>query len=200
MGNQNASLVDEWLNSPMKLELLKCWARDFPLVDVAKKMGVTIQTLRKWKKEYPAIKEAIEESKEILDYRVENALIRRALGFMTTETKTILYPPDKNGNRRTRIEKLEKEIPPDTTAIMAFLNNRKPDQWKRNRDNVLQTNDSDNKITVNIIKHSDKDKDEEWDVTAEAEKSPKVSTKKVEAVEPKDLDYWPEDWEDEDEN
>ena len=193
MGNQNASLVDEWINSPMKLELLKCWARDFPLVDVAKKMGVSIQTLRKWKKEYPEIKEAIEESKEILDYRIENALIRRALGFMTTETKTIMYPPDKHGNRRTRIEKLKKEIPPDTVAIMAFLNNRKPDQWKRNRDNVLQTNDNDSKITVNIIKHSKEEDNDDWNITAEKESKQKVSTKKAQT---EDLDYWPDDWDD----
>lgn len=187
MGNRNASLVDEWINSPMKLELLKCWARDFPFVDVAEKMGVSVQTLRHWKKTYPEIEEAVNESKEILDYKIENALVKRALGYTTTDVKTIISPPDKDGNRSIRVEKTEKEIPPDTTAIMAWLNNRKPDQWKRNRDNVMQTNDNDSKITVNIIRHG-KDDDEDWNTSVETKQ--KVSTKK-------DIDYWPDDWEDE---
>ena len=190
MGNKNSSLVDEWINNPMKLELLKCWARDLPFIDVAEKMGVSVQTLRHWKKTYPEIAEAVNESKEMLDYRIENALVKRALGYTTTDVKTIISPPDKDGNRKIRIEKTEKEIPPDTTAIMAWLNNRKPDDWKRNRDNIYQTKDEDSKITVNIIRHTKED-DEEWDVSAEKEVKEKASTKKD------DLDYWPDDWEDE---
>lgn len=193
MGNQNASLVDEWINSPMKLELLKCWARDFPFIDVAKKMGVSVQTLRHWKKTYPEIAEAIEESREILDYRIENALVKRALGYTVTDVKTIISPPDKNGNRAIRVEKTEKEIPPDTTAIMAWLNNRKPDNWKRNRDNIYQNKDDDSKITVNIIRHGKDDDKDDWNVSATKEKA---STKKTVPNED-DLDYWPDDWEDE---
>lgn len=194
MGYTNNSLVDEWL-VPSKLELIKCWARDFPLTDVAKKMGTTIQTLRHWKKTYPEIAEAISESKEELDYKIENALVKRALGYTTTDVKTIISPPDKDGNRKIRVEKTEKEVPPDTTAIMAWLNNRKPDQWKRNRDNVYQTNDNDSKITVNIIRHGkDEDKDEDWDASVENVAS-KTSSKNP--SENKDLDYWPDDWEDE---
>lgn len=196
MGNQNSSLVDEW-RTPTKLELLKCWARDFPFVDIAKKMGVSVQTLRHWKKTYPEIKEAIEENREILDYKIENALVKRALGYTTTDVRTIISPPDKDGNRKIRVEKTEKEIPPDTTAIMAWLNNRKPDDWKRNRDNVYQTNDNDSKITVNIIRHTkDNEEDEDWNVSAEKEIKKKVSTKK-DVHEEQDLDYWPDDWEDE---
>lgn len=198
MGNINASLVDKWLR-PEKLELLKSWARDFPFVDIADKMGITIQTLRRWKRKYPEIAEAISESREELDYRIENALVKRALGYTVTEVKTIISPPNKNGVSKIKVEKTEKEIPPDTTAIMAWLNNRKPDQWKRNRDNVYQTKDEDSKITVNIIRHGkDDDKeDESWDATATKETKSKSSIKKASAKS-EDLDYWPDDWEDED--
>ena len=82
--------------------------------------------------------------------------------------------------RKIRVEKTEKEIPPNPTAIMCWLNNRKPEQWKRNRD-ILQTKDEDNKITVNIIRHgSDKD-DEDWDVNA-TNSSKKSKAKKATAT------------------
>ena len=115
-----------------------------------------------------------------------------ALGFTTTETKTIIGPPDKNGNRRIRVEKTEKEIAPNPTAIMCWLNNRKPEQWKRNRD-VLQTKDEDNKITVNIIRHGNND-DEEWDVNAN-KSIKKRKAKKAAAVSTNDVEYTDEELE-----
>ena len=195
MGNHNASLVDKW-RTPSKLELIKCWARDFTLSDVAVKMGITIQTLKAWRDRYPEIGEAIEEGKEEVDYKVENALLKVALGYTTTDVKTIISPPDKNGNRAIRVEKTEKEVPPNPTAIMCWLNNRKPEQWKRNRD-MLQTKDEDSKITVNIIRHGkdDSDKDEDWN--ASVTKSSTKATAKKAAAQPEDLDYWPDDWDEE---
>lgn len=196
MGNHNASIVDEW-RTQTRLELLKCWARDFSFTDIAAKIGVSIQTLKAWRDKYPEIEEAIREGKEVVDYKVENALLKVALGYTTTDVKTIISPPDKNGNRAIRVEKTEKEIPPNPTAIMCWLNNRKPEQWKRNRDNIYQTKDEDSKITVNIIRHGkdDSDKDEDWNASA-TKSSTKVSVKKAERAKD-DLDYWPDDWNDE---
>lgn len=193
MGNHNSSIVDEW-RTPTRLELLKCWARDFSFTDIAAKIGVSIQTLKAWRDKYPEIEEAIREGKEIVDYRVENALLKVALGYTTTDVKTIISPPDKNGNRAIRVEKTEREVPPNPTAIMCWLNNRKPDQWKRNRDNVYQTKDEDSKITVNIIRHGKDDEDEKWDATA-TKTSTKATAKKGNPKE-QDPDYWPDDWED----
>ena len=62
---------------------------------------------------------------------------------------------------------------------MCWLNNRKPEQWKRNRD-ILQTKDEDNKITVNIIRHGNND-DEDWDVNA-TKSSKKSKAKKATAT------------------
>lgn len=60
MGNHNSSIVDEW-RTPTRLELLKCWARDFSFTDIAAKIGVSIQTLKAWRDKYPEIEEAIRE-------------------------------------------------------------------------------------------------------------------------------------------
>lgn len=178
MGAKYDSKVDKWLTDDGLL-LLQCWARDFTYGDIAEKIGIAYKTLVDWRKKYPEIDEALQKGKEVVDYQVENALLKVALGFSTTETKTIISPPDKYGNRKIRVEKTEKEIPPNPTAIMCWLNNRKPEQWKRNRDNVLSTDDKDNKITVNIIQHGKSDKDEEWTAsTSKSSKSKKAKQKR----------------------
>lgn len=191
MGAKNSSTVDKWLTKDGLL-LLQCWARDFSLGDIANKIGISSKTLIDWRKKYPEIDKAISEGKEVVDYKVENALLKVALGYTTTETKTVISPPDKNGNRKIRVEKTEKEIAPNPTAIMCWLNNRKPEQWKRNRD-ILQTKDEDNKITVNIIRHGNKD-DEEWDVNTN-KNIKKRKTKKATAINTDDAEYTDEELE-----
>lgn len=195
MGHINNSKVDEWLKEE-KLELLSCWARDFTLSDIAKRIGVSEKTLITWRKTYPEIEQAIKDGKEIVDYRVENALLKVALGYTTTDVKTIISPPDKNGNRAIRVEKTEREVPPNPTAIMCWLNNRKPKQWKRNRD-MMHTEDKDNNIVVNIIRKGANDSDEDEDWTASTSAGVKKRKAKKAKLEPGDLDYWPDDWEDE---
>lgn len=195
MGRINNSKVDEWLKEE-KLELLSCWARDFTLSDIAKKIGVSEKTLITWRKTYPEIEQAIKDGKEIVDYRVENALLKVALGYTTTDVKTIISPPDKNGNRTIRVEKTEREVSPNPTAIMCWLNNRKPEQWKRNRD-MLYTKDKDNNIVVNIIRKGANDSEEDEDWAASVSTDVKKGKAKKAKPEPDDLNYWPDDWEDE---
>ena len=179
MGSKNSSAVDKWLTDEGLL-LISCWARDFTLGEVAERIGISFKTFVEWRKKYPEIEKAVSEGKEVVDYKVECALLKSALGYTTKEVKTYIGYPDKNGNRKTRTEITEKEVAPNPTAIMCWLNNRKPEQWKRNRD-ILQTKDEDNKITVNIIRHgSDKD-DEDWDVNA-TNSSKKSKAKKATAA------------------
>lgn len=143
--------IEDWLTED-KLFLLSCWARDYTLDGVAEKVGVSRTTLWKWANKEKKIKDAISGGKEFTDYKVENALLQRALGYKITEVKTIIGQQDKGGNRPVRIEKVEKELPPDVTACLAWLNNREPDKWKRNRDNTVELNDSESNVTINIIK------------------------------------------------
>ena len=152
MGVKNESPVDKWMDGD-GLVLIEAWARDgFTQEEIANKIGISLSSLKRWRKQYPQIEAAISRGKEVVDYLVENALLKSALGFTTTKTTTYIGFPDKNGNRKTRKEIVVEEVAPNVTACMAWLNNRKPDQWKRNRDNVLSTEDKDNNITINIIK------------------------------------------------
>ncbi len=74
-----------WL-SEEGLILIEGWARD-GLTDkqIAQNMGVSRSTLNEWKKKYPDILDTLKRGKEVVDYEVENALLKRALGFTYKE-------------------------------------------------------------------------------------------------------------------
>ena len=61
------------------LILLQGWARD-GLTDeqIAHNLGIRRTTLYDWKNKYPDINDALKKGKEIVDYEVENALLKRA--------------------------------------------------------------------------------------------------------------------------
>lgn len=73
-----------WLE-PEGLQLLEGWARD-GLTDeqIAKNMGISYSTLKEWKNKYSAISATLKKGKEVVDYEVENALLKSALGGNTT--------------------------------------------------------------------------------------------------------------------
>lgn len=153
------------LRQPEGLILLSCWTRDGMSKDaIAERLGIARMTLYNWEEKYPEIKNAMSRSKEIVDYEVENALLKAALGYKSVETKTIISgAQNKSGNRVVKIEKTEKEVGPNVTACLAWLNNKKPKEWQRNRDNDIEVNDEMNNITINIIKHKDNEDDlDEW--------------------------------------
>lgn len=74
----------KWLE-PDGLTLLEGWARD-GLTDeqIAHNMGIAYSTLREWKKSQPAILAALKKGKEVVDFEVENALLKSALEGNTT--------------------------------------------------------------------------------------------------------------------
>lgn len=61
------------------LTLLQGWARDgLTDVQIAHNCGITVKTLYEWKNKYSDISDALKKGKEIVDYEVENALLKRA--------------------------------------------------------------------------------------------------------------------------
>ena len=74
----------KWLEKD-GLTLLEGWARDGCTDDeIAQKIGCTTRTLYAWKAKYPEIAQALKNGKEVVDYVVENALLRNALAGDTT--------------------------------------------------------------------------------------------------------------------
>lgn len=71
--------VDTWLDKD-NLIRVQGWARD-GLTDqqIAQRMGIGVRTLYEWKKKHPQFSQALKSGKEVVDYAVENALLKKAL-------------------------------------------------------------------------------------------------------------------------
>lgn len=76
----------EWLTKEGLIKL-EGWARD-GLTDeqIAHNMGISRKTLALWKNKYSDISDTLKKGKEIVDIQVENALLKRALGYEYVET------------------------------------------------------------------------------------------------------------------
>ena len=111
----------EWLSEDGLIKI-QGWARD-GLIDeqIAHNMGITTKTLYEWKNKYGEISEALKKGKEVIDRQVENALLKRALGYTYDETTY------EDGIETKRVK---KEVAPDTTAQIFWLKNRKPTEWR----------------------------------------------------------------------
>ena len=132
--------INEWLKKD-KLILLEGWARD-GLTDeqIAKNIGINRTTLYDWKKKEVNIADALKKGKEVIDFEVENALLKRALGY---EYEEETY---ENG---ILTKKVKKQVPPDTTAQIFWLKNRKKEQW-REKVEVVKTDEDLQNINKNI--------------------------------------------------
>jgi len=135
-----------------KLFLVECWARD-GLVDVqiAEKLGISEASFYKYRNEHREFMEALKDGKEVVDFEVECALLKRARGYKFEEvTKEILpilneygqYTYDEHGNIKKALQVVKsvlKEVQPDTTAQIFWLKNRKPKLWRDRRQLDLGT-------------------------------------------------------------
>ena len=169
---KNQCLATDWLEED-NLMLLECWTRDgYTFEDIANRIGISYSTLRKWRKDYPEINDALKKGREIIDYKVENALLKSALGYKTKETKvtTII----RHGKVVETIkETTDKEQAPNVSAAQCWLYNRLPKKWKNmnSRANILDDMDEDTSIQVIVTRatkdnlaqtHIDESSDTEW--------------------------------------
>lgn len=206
----NNAFVDpeEWLYDD-KLMLLECWARDgFTFKDIADRIGISDKQLGKWRKQYSEIDQALKSGREIIDYKVENSLLKAALGYKTKEVTIITTL--RNGKLvETTKQTVTKEVPPNVTACHTWLYNRRPDKWRNinSRNSLLdELSEKDSSISITVVraaKGSDNDtqieteEDKEWQDSVNSSITIKKSeTERSEDKQSNDLDYWPDDWTD----
>ena len=130
----------KWLE-PENLILLQGWARN-GLTDeqIAKNMGISRSTLAEWKKKYSDISDTLKKGKDVVDIEVENALLKKALGYSYKETTKELSVDKQTGESKLVVTKeVTKHIAPDTAAGIFWLKNRRPDEW---RDRVQEDNNA----------------------------------------------------------
>lgn len=121
----------KWPQVKDKIMLVEKWARDgLSEEQIAKNLGISRNTLNDYKNKHPDILNALKRGKEVLLTEVENALIKRALGFKYEETKT--YIKEEDDKVITYTEKTIKYMPPDTGACAIVLKNKDKENWKDN--------------------------------------------------------------------
>lgn len=131
---------EPWVTEEGLLQI-EAWARNGLTEDqIATNMGIVRSTLSEWKKNFSDISDALKRGKEVVDIQVENALLKRALGYKFTETtkeRTVVYDTatgEEIGSNMVVTKEVIKEVQPDTTAQIFWLKNRKPEMWRDKRD------------------------------------------------------------------
>lgn len=116
-----------------KLLLIEAWARDgLTDADICKNLNIGKDAFIAYKKEYSELTDALKNGKEVIDAMVENALLKAALGYefeeVTTEMTSLksgesVYPAEV-------VKTVTKHAAPNTTALIFWLKNRRPKQWR----------------------------------------------------------------------
>ena len=96
---------------------------------LAELFDVSVDTITEWKNVHAEFSASIKKAKaEFDDDMVEKSLARRAMGFM--RVKEVFNPEGVK-------ELIQEEVPPDTTACIFWLKNRKSKQWRDKQEHEL---------------------------------------------------------------
>lgn len=118
----------DWLKEE-NLTLLKSWAiKGLTDRQIADCIGIAESTLYEWKKKHSEISEALKKGKEVFDAESVEALHQAGIGHYIEETDTDITIRD--GVEIKRIRKRKRRIPSNVTALIFWLKNRDPDNWK----------------------------------------------------------------------
>lgn len=109
--------------------------------DLARAFDVSEQTVNAWKSAHPDFLESLKAGKEQADAKVAQSLFRRATGYSHRAVKIFC-----NAGVVTEAPYIER-YPPDTTAAIFWLKNRRPDQWRdRQPEEAPEATDAAHKI------------------------------------------------------
>lgn len=103
--------------------------------EIADFFEVNEATVHRWKHTHPEFCESLKVGKEAADDRVEQALYRRALGYSHDAVKII------NVNGVVAHEQYVEHYPPDTTAMIFWLKNRRKEVWRDKQEHGLTDKD-----------------------------------------------------------
>lgn len=113
-------------------KLCRLGATDIDLADFFK---VSDRTIYRWQAEFPDFCQALKTGKEAADERVERSLYHKAVGYTFDAVKIF------NHQGQVVTAPYREHVPPDTTACIFWLKNRRPDEWRDKREQELSGKD-----------------------------------------------------------
>lgn len=139
MARKGETSEDAWPKIEPFLDAITGWGiAGLSDTQIAQKLKIDPKTLRKYKKEKPELKKALDDGKDIADSNVVNATYKLAMGHMVTVRKAFKVKKAEysNGYRINEKEEIvyhdeDVYIPPNALAQQFWLANRKKEDWKR---------------------------------------------------------------------
>jgi len=122
-------------------KLCKLGATDKEIGDF---FNVTETTINNWKIKEPEFFESIKRGKIEADMNVADSLYKRAMGYEHDEVHITSFQGEIT---KTPIV---KHYAPDTTAIMAWLNNRRPDQYRSKQ--YVESSNTNHNVNEDVTK------------------------------------------------
>lgn len=114
---------------------------------IINELGITKNTLYTWMHRYPDFARAIRAGDDICDNLVELSLYEKAVGYTWSETvRNKVF--NEQGEEVEEVTEIEKQLPPDNSAMIFWLKNRRSHKWKDRHEVTVTQN-------VNIVTSSE---------------------------------------------
>jgi hypothetical protein len=101
-------------------------------IEIADFFGVSDRTIYRWLIKYPSFCQSLKAGKDAADERVERSLYHKATGY-TFESEKIF----QHQGEIVRAPYTE-HVPPDTTAMIFWLKNRRPENWRDRSEHLIR--------------------------------------------------------------
>lgn len=120
--NSGETKYEEWAKDgelTEKLILVEGWARDgLNNEQIAHNLGIAVSTFYLYKRDYPQFRDAVKRGKEVVDYAVENALLRACLDGNVSAIKYWL----NNRSAEKWKERKEFDMDIESTGVVQIIN------------------------------------------------------------------------------
>lgn len=120
-----------------KLELVTGWCRrGLTKEQISENLGISVQSFDNYMKRYEEFADAVDKGREPCEIHIENALVKRALGYsykeVTRERKQVFNPATGDMEYKLVVTKsVTKHVVPDVGAQQYYLEHRAPKRWEK---------------------------------------------------------------------
>ena len=120
-----------------KLSLVTGWCRrGLTKEQIAENLGISVTSFDNYMKRYAEFAEAVGEGADECEVHIENALVKRALGYnykeVTRERKLVINPETGEQEYKLVVTKsVTKHVAPDVGACQYYLEHRAPKRWEK---------------------------------------------------------------------
>jgi hypothetical protein len=120
-----------------KLALVRGWRRrGLTNQQIADNLHISLTSFDNYVKRFEEFADAVDEGAEECEVHIENAMVKRALGYnwkeVTRERKLVVNPETGKEEYKLVVTKsVTKHVPPDVGAQQYYLEHRVPKRWER---------------------------------------------------------------------